>query len=437
MRTAEPFESSDMFYGLRFLIPWLVCITGGLLFFYEFIQLNIMNSLNTILASEFHLNAEQLGHISSMYFYANASLVWVAGLLLDRVSTKKLILFSMLCCTLGTFSFGIANHAWELGASRFIIGVGGAFCFLSAMRLASRWLPPSQLALATGLIVTMAMLGGMVAQTPVTLLLKHFGWREMMMMNASLGVVITAAVFFIVRDYPASYHEVVEQQKSDLSELGLLQGLKAVVGRPQNWFAAIYNSFLNLPIFLLGALWGSPYLQQVVGLSPAAAASICGMIFLGTTVGSPLCGLLSDRIQRRKLPMMLGAFASLATVLAILYVPHLNVWSLSALFFLLGFFTSTQIIAYPLVSESNPRMVTASAVSIVSMLNLFGGALFQPIFGWVMDRYWVAGHVAADGARVYTSTAYHHALLILPIVFGVSIVCGFLLKETRCKHQLP
>src|SRR3990167_3819767 len=433
MRTVDPISGySDTFVRFSFLIPWVVCITGGLLFFYEFIQLNIMNSLNLILMREFHLTAIEVGHISSMYFYANASLVWVAGLLLDRVSIKKLIIFSMICCTAGTFVFGIASASWVLAVSRFVIGVGGAFCFLSAMRLASRWLPPSRLALATGLIVTMAMLGGMMAQTPATLLIHAFGWRDMMMMNTTLGIIITCLVFFIVRDYPASYHEVVSQQKSDLSDMGVINGLKVVVGKGQNWLAAIYNAFLNLPIFLLGALWGSPYLQQVVHLAPAEAASICGLIFLGTTVGSPVCGFISDRLQRRKLPMLVGAVASMITILSILYVPNLSAVGLSILFFLLGFFTSTQIISYPVASENNPRMVTASAVSIVSMLNLFAGAFFQPIFGWVMDVNW--HNTMLHGVRVYSATAYHNALLILPLVFVVSIVCALLIKETRCRH---
>ncbi len=433
MRTANTMtNNSRLLNRLSFLIPWLVCITGGLLFFYEFIQLNIMNSLNSILMQEFHLSAVELSHISSTYFYANASLVWVAGLMLDRFSTKKLIIFSLICCTVGTFFFGIAQHAWVLSVSRFIIGVGGAFCFLSAVRLASRWLPPSRLAFVTGLIVTMAMLGGMVAQTPVTLLIHKFGWREMMMMNASLGIIIIFAVCMIVRDYPDTHHDVVQQQKQELSEIGVIGGLKQVIGKKQNWLAAIYNSLLNLPIFILGALWGSRYLQQVSHINPVAATSICGMIFLGTTIGSPFCGFVSDRLKRRKLPMVVGAVLSLAIVIAVLYFHNLSVFSLSVLFFALGFFTSTQIIAYPLASENNQRMVTASAVGIVSMANLLGGAFFQPVFGWIMDANWHGKII--NGMRVYSTSAFQHAILILPILFVVSLICALFIKETHCKH---
>ncbi len=69
--------------------------------------------------------------------------------------------------------------------------------------------------------------------------------------------------------------------------------------------------------------------------------------------------------------MKVGVFASMLTLLAVLYLP-VSVNQMAILFFLLRFFTSTQVISYALVAESSPPAITAMAVSIISILTQGG-----------------------------------------------------------------
>ena len=50
---------------------WRVCLVASLFFFYEFIQMNMMNPLGQDLMQDFGLNVEQLGDFSAYYFNAN------------------------------------------------------------------------------------------------------------------------------------------------------------------------------------------------------------------------------------------------------------------------------------------------------------------------------------------------------------------------------
>ena len=88
-------------------MAWLVTLTAALFFFYEFIQMNLFNTINMELREAFNLNAEQLGTLFSMYFYANAICLFPVGNMLDRYSTKKLLLFAVSICTIGTFMFAL------------------------------------------------------------------------------------------------------------------------------------------------------------------------------------------------------------------------------------------------------------------------------------------------------------------------------------------
>ena len=51
------------------LTPWIVCFSAALFFFYEFIQMNMFNSVSSDLMQAFSINATQLGNLSSIYYY--------------------------------------------------------------------------------------------------------------------------------------------------------------------------------------------------------------------------------------------------------------------------------------------------------------------------------------------------------------------------------
>lgn len=414
-------------------LPWLVCLSGGLLFFYEFIQLNIINSISSQLMGTFHISATSLGKLSSTYFYANISCLFLAGNLLDRFSTKKLILLAMFFCTLGTFGFGLAHSVIFAAICRTVIGIGGSFCLLSAVRLASRWFPPRRMALLTGLIVTMAFTGGWMAQTPATVVTSWLGWRGMMMVDGCIGILITAWIIFIIQDYPSHHKEKALADYVQLKQQGVWNSIVMVLSNKQNWLAGGYTCLLNLPMFLLGAMWGKLYLEQVENLNSTQASFICGMLFIGSIIGSPLMGFISDMMGRRRLPMLLGAIASFIVCLALLYIPHLSFHSLGFLFFLLGLITCTQVISYPLVTEHNSPILTGTSVSIVSMTCLLGGALGFPFSGWLLDLGW--DHKLVNGAPWYSSTDFHLTMLIMPIAFIVAFILAWFVKETYCKPQ--
>lgn len=128
-------------------LGWLVTLAASLFFFYEFIQMNMFNAINGQIMQAFHLDAVQIGHLAATYFYGNVLFLFPAGMLLDRFSTKKLLLTAVALCTIGTFIFALANGFWVAAAGRFMVGVGASFCFLSCIRLASRWFPPRNMAL--------------------------------------------------------------------------------------------------------------------------------------------------------------------------------------------------------------------------------------------------------------------------------------------------
>lgn len=412
---------------------WLVLIAASLMFFYTFIQMNMLNPIDSIIMHDFHFNASHLGSMSSMYFYGNFLLLFPAGLLLDRFSPRKILFVALLVASISMFTFAYSTTFWGASISRVFQGFSGSFAFLGAIRVVSRWFPPKKLALASGCIVTLAMLGGMVAQTPIASLSIAIGWRHTLMWFGVLGVILTVFEWIIVRDYPSNYALSSASGAKDISSLGFWRSIRMVVGNRYNWLGGLYTTLMNLPIFVLGALWAGMYLTQTHHLTTMQASDVSAELFFGTLIGSPLIGWISDKLGRRVLPMIVGALFSIVIVLLIIYLLHLSFVVLMVLFFLLGLITSTQVLSYPAITELNSPLVTGSAISIISLLLMASGFISQPLFGWLLDLHW--RHLIIHHIAIYSLSNFRMAMWILPIGFIASFVFAFFIKETYCQLQ--
>jgi MFS family permease len=414
-------------------LAWVVTITSALFFFYAFIQMNLFNSINTQLREAFQLDAVQLGQLFSMYFYANFLFLFPAGNVLDRFSTKKLLVFAIVVSTLGTGMFSVATTYWMAAVGRFLVGAGASFCFLSCIRIASRWFPPSRMALVSGVVVTMAMLGGLVAQTPFTFLIDCVGsWRTALLLNTGLGVLILLATIFIVKDHPPDAIDTHADHQR-IKELGLWHCIRLAALNPQNWLGGLYTSLMNLPVFVIGGLWGILYLTGVHHITMEQASYATTIFFVGVIFGCLVFGWVSDHIERRVLPMYAGAVLSLATICILMFVPNLSFISIVTLFFLVGFVTSSQVLTYPTIAELNPSYLTSTAVSIDSMCIMASGFIAPPIFGWLMERN--STHEMVNGVVVYSAESFNHAMLIMPASFIAALVIAFFIRETYCRSQ--
>lgn len=408
---------------------WVVVLSGSLLFFYSFMQLNIINPISSLLMKDFSLDATQLGNLSAMYFYVNCILLIPAGLLLDRVSIRKSIIFSMCFSITGVFIFAFSHNVFVAGFGRMLTGVGGAFCFLSCMCLAARWFPPRQMALIAGCLITMCMLGGLMAQTPMTFMVKAYGWHRAMMADGYLGIFCLLIIWLFVQDHPPRCEE--EETTTEHKKLKFWQSFRSVLFNRHNWLGGLYTAFMNLPIFLLGALWGSMYLIQVQKMSAATASYVMTTLFVGTIVGSPIVGWLSDRLGRRRLLMAICAVLAFFVMLAIIYLPHPTFWSQMTLFFLLGFMASAQALSYPLVTQLNSPAVTGLANSIVSVVLIASGFIFQPFFGWLMELHNKPAFL--HRIAVYSPQDFHFGMMIMPAAFILSFIVALLIKEVVVK----
>ncbi len=406
-----------------------VIFVASLLFFYAFAIGNAYNSLGPFIAESFNLSSTKLGFISSLYFYTDLLFLIPAGIILDRYSPRIVISLVLLIASTGVLLTPLAHSTTLLIISRLLMGFGGGFSLVGCLRIAVNWLDSRYLASATGFTVTMGMLGGFMVQTPLTILIHHTSWREAMVMVAGIGYVCMLLIFLFVRDAPHFALAATHERKRLHTQTGTLKCLKLALLKKQNWFCGLYTSLMNLPIFMLGALWGIPYLTQVQHFSATEAATVSGMLYFGTMIGSPVVGSLSDKMKSRTRPMKIGAIASLILILIVMEFAPAEFWIFVVLFLLLGFLTSTQVISYPTVAESNNKMVSSSAISVISMMCMGSGAVIQVLFGYLLAYQ---GHGSIKGSLTqYPASSYEHAMWCLPIAFIMALFFNYLIQDTK------
>ena len=401
---------------------WVVVMLAGAFFFYSFIQMSLFSTqemkqhfMDTLSIGDM----KAFGNFAGTFLYGTVIFLIPVGVLLDKMSVKTLILTMLGLVIACVFGLTYATNVQAAMVLRFLTGIAHCVAFMAPFRLAPRWFPSRRLALAAGLLVTFAVFGGWMAGPPMLECIKAFGGQTTMLLNGCLGVVIFVLIALLVKDYPQSDAPTGEAATASES-LPLGKGLQVAAANKENWLAGGYTGLLNLSVLLLAVVWGTDYLAVVYpDLSSETVTGIMGMILIGTMIGSPLCGWISDKMKSRKRSMFGGATLSLLVMLAIMFVPNPGAGGLYLLFLLLGIITAAQSIGYPVIAEANEDNVLGTANGLAAVVIMGMGALGQTVFPHLVSL--CGGQTAASYAR---------AIWVMPIAFLGAVVCTLLLRET-------
>lgn len=413
------------------LLPWLMWGLGALFYCYGFFQRVAPSVMVEELMRDFAVGAAITGTLSSLYFYTYAGLQIPIGLMLDKYGPRLMLTIAGLLGAAGAFAFSASETLMPAYLGRALIGIGAAVSWVGTLKLASSWFPPNRFALLTGLTMALGMAGAVGGQVPLAAAVATFGWRGTMAGAAALAGLLAAAVWLIVRDMPKSTAATAQPTERPEGH-GVLSGLKMAMAEPQTWWTALFGALLAAPMLSFAGLWGVPYMMQEYGLPRPAAATATSLMLIGWGIGSPLVGWVTDRVSRRRLPMIVTSGASLTLTLLWLYA-GLPLWLVYGLLFLTGVFAGGMILTFATAREHNPIWAAGSTLALVNMAVMSTGAIFQPLIGWLLDLQWDG--TAIEGARVYSGAAYATALAVLPACQILSLLGALKVRETFCAPQ--
>ena len=393
---------------------WCSVLSSSLFFFYAFINMTCFNGLSKPLMNALSVSSLSISHLSAMYFYANILFLVPAGIILDKFSIRKVILFIMPISITSTYLFSL-THSYHIACvMRFIMGATSTFCLLSSVKLTADWLSEKYAARAISLVVTVAMLGGVFAQQIPSIIIlvsnnSIYNWQDLLKIISVIGIICYMIISFLLKDAPKANIKS-NIKNNNIKNNGWIFALK----NKQNYLLGFLTNFLSTPIMILGALWGSSYLTETKHISQHSAQVCCSLLFIGLIIGSPFFGWASDILKDRKTPIIYGIVGSIISVLMIIFINNYTNILMPALFLLLGFFTASQVISYAIIIEVNPPEYCAFSESIAATIIMSSGAIFQPLFGYLL-----------------THGSYKEAMLIFPIVFTLCLFICYFLKSGK------
>lgn len=382
------------------------------------------------LMSAFSIGAGKLGLMASFYYYSYAIMQVPAGLLHDRFGPRRLITISAILCAVGAFFFGSTTAFAPAAMGRFLMGIGSAFAFIGVLVVAARWFDKRYFALLVGIGQFLAASGALVGELPLAYAVDHIGWRGSMLLLAVIGGVVALLAVLVIRNYPP---EVVPHHKQE-DGLRLMVKIKEILTHTQTYAIGAYAFCAWGPVLAIAALWGVPFLMVLHGIENTQAALAISVLWIGVAVASPFWGWISDHLGRRNLPLQICSIVGLVTSILLIYVPSIPSWGTCIILFLIGVAGAGQIVTFALIRENNRPSMTGAAVGLNNMAVVAGGALFQPLVGWLLYLFWDGG--TQSGIPIYTVENYQIALTIVPICFLVALfISQFYIRETFCKSR--
>jgi len=411
--------------GKHQALKWVIWSIAVIFLFYEFILRVFPSVMVEELMGFFKVDAEALGLLSAFYFYAYAPMQLPVGLLMDRFGARKLLTLAAIICALGNFMFAITSHLAIAETGRFFMGIGSAFAFVGMVYVCSHWFLGKKLALLIGLGNSIGMLGAIGGEGPLSYFVDYFGWRATIFGLGIIGLILAAAIYLTIRREPPAF---VKKDEQSFTNVNIWKNLKDVCKNYQTWINSLVALFFYATTAAYASLWGVPYLNLYWGLSRELAGFAVSMIFVGWIVGGPLIGHFSDYLNKRVPIIQISTLLCCLLILPIIYLGGMPLYLIFVLHFLLGLFSSAQLLNFSLSVEINPFKSKGTSISLTNMIVAFGSAFVQPFTGFLMDIY---NPVPKGNLENYTLADFRFAFTLFPVCFLIAFILTFFLKEQR------
>jgi len=415
------------------LLPWIIWIIGASYFFYDYINQVVPGIIGPSLVQAFHVSAAALGTLSAYYFYSYAAMQIPVGLIVDHFGPHRPLVIAALFAAGGNLLLAKAGSFGEAEIYRLLVGLGAAFSYVAALKLVSNWFPASRFATLAGLTSTLGMIGAIVGTAPFADVVAHVGWRGSLVAVGALGGVMALLILLVVRDHPRDAVRWHEQAGNERGLTKTINDLKHVFAKAQFWILGVYITTMNITFTAFGAVWGPIYLQKLYGIDKVKAAGAVSMLFVGGIFGAIFYGSFSDRIKRRKLPMLMASISALIVMVVLLYGPKVPLVAIYVLLFLQGFSCNGLIMGYSVAHDIRPAGSAGAAEGFANTVCAGGTAIFLPIMGW-LSAVNSGGKHATGGVAALTAADYRFALSFLIGALAVAVLMAFLCRETHCQE---
>ena len=417
-------------------VRWLILIVPSAMYFFSYFHRVSTTVVAGDLMRAFSITASSLATLSAVYPWVFVAMALVAGSLVETLGPRWTLAAGGAAMGLGAVIFGLAPGFGVAVLGRLLVGLGASVILISFLSLAAAWFRPNEFGMIGGLSQTVGNVGGLVASSPLALMVEAIGWRSSFLVIGAVTFLVGAAAALFVKDRPeaAGLASVNPIEPGRTTFADVLRGIPDVALNPRTWPPLIAAGGIFASLIAFQGLWGVPYFTQVYGLSRVEAAAVTSWLAIGIVIGAPVVGRISDRwLVARRLPMV--AFTAIYALCWLpLVVPDLKlpVTLLAPFCLFMGFMSCGLVLVWSCVREVNNPERVGIAIGFCNLPIFLGFAVLQWLTGLVLDANWTG--LAIAGVRIYPPAAYRSAFAVCLAVAGAAAVAAVFVTETRCRN---
>ena len=361
----------------------------------------LRNSIGVIapdLARDLDLSAAEIGLLSSVFFLVFAAVQLPLGIALDRFGPRLCLLTGAVITVLGSVVFATAATPVVLIFGRVLLGLGTAGSLIAALAVYAERFPPRQFATLAGLHVGVGTVGTLIATAPLAQSSATIGWRGSFLAVGIVTLTIGLVMTVVVDDRGGTH------RRESLHES--LAGMLAVLRTPSVGPLLAINLVFYSTFSLVAGLWGGPYLAHIYGYGLEQRGNLLLVPVLTQIIGSVAWGPMQSLTGSYRLPVLVGAIATAALLLALAVVGTLGHAALIAWLAVFGFVSAYGPLVIAHGKALFPPHQVGRGLTLLNMGTMGGTFLSQVVSGYLIELF----PAAPDGA--YALDAYR-------LVFGL------------------
>jgi MFS family permease len=351
---------------------WVVFAAFLCLVFMFGVPTFMMPVLYSPIIDEFGWSRTQVTLIATMKFGAGAVIGLLFGVLLDRMSIRKIVLFAGTLSGLAMIAFLAIQSLTMFYIIGLFLGLGAVGVMISMKVLVSRRFREQQ-GFAVGAALLGTSVGGTVTPTLARYLIEAFGWREAAaLMSAGIWLIALPVFLWIVKDEDFEEAEDLSGESRDFS---------TVLRQRSFWMlaaAVLLIGFVDQAMSQHFVL----YLDKDVGLGLAVAAGAASAAALISIFGKVGFGWVYDKLSTKGV-MICYVLMALAVLIAI---PVQGSFLLGALVLTRGLAHGGAIVDIPVLSKHcfGPNML-GRTIGVLTACVTVGFAAGPPVVGYIYD----------------------------------------------------
>ncbi|WP_353943665.1 MFS transporter [Streptomyces sp. HUAS MG91] len=263
----------------------------------------VLNVAIPSLTRELHASTSDIQWVISAYSLVQSGLLLTAGSTADRYGRKKMLAAGLVLFGVGSLVAGLADSTAQLIAARAGMGVGGALLMTTTLAVVVQIFDDTERVKAIGLWATVNSLGFAVGPLLGGVMLDHFWWGAIFLINIPVAVIGLIAVLTLVPESKNPQGDRPDLLGALLSTIGMTGVVYAIINGPdQGWTSGTTLASAAVGVVFMAAFVGwelripYPMLDMHFFRNQKFTGAVAGAILVAFGMGGSLF-LLTQHLQ--------------------------------------------------------------------------------------------------------------------------------------------